>query len=28
LWARDGWEADSRMARWDDAIGDAVWRPW
>lgn len=28
LWTRDGWERDSRMARWDPASNAAVWRPW
>ena len=28
LWTRDGWEADSRMARWDEATNRAQWRPW
>lgn len=28
LWTRDGWKADSQVARWDATAGNAVWRPW
>ena len=28
LWALDGWEADSRIAKWDDAAGKPIWMPW
>jgi hypothetical protein len=28
LWTQDGWESDSRMARFDPKAGTVVWRPW